>query len=145
MNSKTAAKTRQIVRQLKNALADREEVAVAYLFGSVARQEASPGSDVDVAILLAKPVSSPLHFRACLAEDLGRATRRRVDVVLLSEASPVLAARVIWDGLTILSRDESARVRFECHALSRYFDTAPLRRVHEKALLDDIAEGRFLG
>ena len=134
-----------ILERLAAALAHHDEIAVAYLFGSVARDEAGSGSDLDVAALLAAETPDPLRHRARLMEELARAAGAAVDVVLLGEAPPELAARVVREGRLLLSRDESARVRFETETLRRYFDTARLRRELDRSLLSDLREGRFLG
>jgi len=131
--------------RLENTVSGHEEISVAYLFGSAARDEATVGSDIDVAILVAKELPDPLRHRAELVEELTRACGVSVDVVLLGEAPPELASRVVREGELLLSRDESARVRFETEALRRYFDTARMRRELDRALLSDLREGRFLG
>ena len=133
------------VERLVGALAGHDEIVVAYLFGSAARDESGPGSDLDVAVLLATGVPDLLRFRALLMEELARASSSAVDVILLSEAPPELAGRVVREGKLLLSRDESARVRFETEALRRYFDTARLRRELDRVLVSDLREGRFLG
>jgi hypothetical protein len=45
-----------------------------------------------------------------------------------------LAHRVLRDGLLLLERDRSARIRFEVRARNEYFDLLPhLRRYRRKA------------
>ena len=133
------------IERLETALGAHDEVAVAYLFGSAARGEGGPGSDLDVAVLLASPPPRTLRYRARLMEELTRACGVPVDVVLLDEAPPALAGRVVQEGQLMLSRDESARVRFETDALRRYFDTAPLRRELDRGLISSLSETRFHG
>ena len=133
------------LERLKETLAGNDEIVVAYLFGSAARDEDRAGSDLDVAVLLAKEVTEPLRRRALLMEELTRASGVAVDVVVLGEASPLLAARVVRDGQILLSRDESARVRFETDALRRYFDTARLRQELDRAFVSAVKEDRLLG
>jgi predicted nucleotidyltransferase len=132
--------------KLGAALADRNEVAVAYLFGSAAREDTSALSDIDVGVLLADHPHNLLRYRARLIEDLSRALEgRAVDVVLLDEALPALAARVIREGQLLLCRDDVRRVRFEVRALRRDFDTAPLRQIYDRTLANAIRQGRFYG
>lgn len=134
-----------ILETLTEALAGHDEIAVAYLFGSAARDESGPGSDLDLAIVLTTEVPEPLRYRARLMEELARASSTAVDVVFLSDAPPELAGRVVREGKLLLSHDESARVRFETEALRRYFDTARLRRELDRGLVSDLRHGRFLG
>ncbi len=131
------------VAALAAALGERQEIAVAYLFGSAARRRAGEGSDLDLAVLVAPPPEDPLAYRTRLAEDLAGRCGVRVDVVLAASVPPVLATRIVREGRILLSRDESARVRFETEALRRYFDTARMRAELDRALLADLREGRL--
>jgi|GEM_PF-1234465 len=76
--------------------ADQPDVAAAYLFGSVARGEATPRSDLDVAVLLAPAPSSPQEEwerREALSKALSRIVGRPVDVVILNRAPRCSAIR----------------------------------------------------
>ena len=116
------------VERLRQAFSGREQgVAAVYLFGSVARGESRPGSDLDVAVLL-EPApergtfeSLRLDLRAELESDFGR----DVDLVVLNHAPPDLAHRVLRDAVLIIEPDPSARVRFEVRARNEYWDLKP--------------------
>jgi len=111
-----------------------ERVACAYLFGSVARGEAGPGSDVDVAVLLGAPPPATLQgagFR--LEGDLERALGRPVDLVVLNRAPVDLVHRVLHDGVLVFEADRSARVRFEVRARNQYFDLRPILDRYRRA------------
>lgn len=127
--------------RLKGALAAHADVLVAYLFGSAARGEMRPGSDVDVAVLIsprgaARAIRPTLaSMRSGLQADLQEAARRSVDLVILDHASPDLIHRVLRDGVLLAERDRSARIRFEVDARNAYFDVLPfLIRYREAAL-----------
>ena len=116
------------VERLRRAFRGREQgVAAVYLFGSVARGEPRPGSDLDVAVLL-EPApergtfeSLRLDLRAELESDLGR----EVDLVVLNHAPLDLAHRVLRDAVLIIEPHPSARVRFEVRARNEYWDLKP--------------------
>lgn len=122
-----------IVELLRVSLVDAPDIVAAYLFGSVARGDDRPGSDVDVAILLdhlPEPSleSMPLDLEARLERLLGRP----VQIVVLNRASPDLVHRVLRDGQILVDRDRPRRLRFEVQARNEYFDIAPvLRRYRE--------------
>jgi len=117
--------TLAIVRQV---LATHPEVLEAYLFGSTARGEQQPHSDVDVAVYVDRDAAprSVFGHAADLTADIMRALgTNRVDVVLLNDAPPLLYGRVLQDGIRICSRDLMASTRREGQALSRYCDFVP--------------------
>jgi len=124
----------------------RPEVLVAYLFGSQASGRPTPISDVDFAVLLsgAVPRESYLDYRIALMQELTRIFRSdEVQVVILNQAPPLLAYKVIIEGRLLLCRDEVARLRFRTDATRRYLDTKPLRRLQVTATARRIREARF--
>lgn len=129
---------------VREVLARDHRVDCAWLFGSTARGEAGPLSDVDVAALLAAsvPLAARLEVAATLAEDLERRCGR-VDLVLLEEAPPALRHRVFRDGILLFERDSRRRVAFETRAIQEYLDFQPLAEIYDRALIARAAEGRI--
>ncbi|MCO5172124.1 MAG: nucleotidyltransferase domain-containing protein [Planctomycetes bacterium] len=118
----------EVEQRLREYFAGREDVVAAYLFGSVARDEAGPASDVDVGVLLgaAPPAGfAGLRVQLDLEAALEALLRRPVQVVVLDRAPPDLVHRVLRDGRLVLERDPAARVRFEVRARREYFDVLP--------------------
>jgi predicted nucleotidyltransferase len=138
----------QSIEQLKSErvsdlLADNG-VLLAYVFGSQARGEAGPLSDVDVAVLFAPNLNKTDRFRKVIAvaNELSVILQRDdVQVIDLNDASPLLRHRVYYDGQALFCPDDAVRVRFETTALRDYVDTAPLRRLKEKFLYQRFVEG----
>jgi uncharacterized protein len=130
-----------VLEPLRTVLERHDEISLAYLFGSVARSEHAESSDVDVAVLATNALS--LDERGRLSEELARALgfSRAVDVIDLRDASPVLAAEVVRDGVTLVERDPRARFDFEMDAIRRFEDTRALRRLQHE-LLREGARGR---
>jgi predicted nucleotidyltransferase len=110
----------------------RGAVAV-YLFGSVARGDAGPESDVDVGMLFAAEPPATLDApQFAIEAELERLLGRPVQVVALNRASADLVHRVLRDGRLVLDRDRSARIRFEVQSRNQYFDMAPIRRLYRR-------------
>lgn len=136
----------QAIERLTAALEPRQEILEAYLFGSVARGDAQPHSDVDVAVYvtdaaLAKP---GFGYDAELGADLQQALARSdVDIVILNRATPLLYHRVLRDGVRLISRDLAATTRRAGQALSRYCDDLPRLRLIEEAHRARIESGDF--
>ena len=112
---------------------DSRGALAVYLFGSVARGEARPDSDVDVGVLYA--VAPPATLTApqfALEAELERILGRPVQVVALNRASADLVHRVLRDGRLGLDLDAAARIRFEVQRRNEYFDLAPVRRLYRR-------------
>jgi predicted nucleotidyltransferase len=104
-----------------------DRIVAVYLFGSVARGTAGPGSDVDVAVLYAEPPpvsleGLPLDLEAKLERVLGE----EVQVVVLNRAAVDLVHRILLDGRLLVDRDPSVRIRFEIRARNEFFDLQPV-------------------
>ena len=98
-----------------------ENVDLAYLFGSLSQAET--GHDVDLAILrYAEPAH---HLWGALSN---RLDTERLDLVDLSEASPVLRFDIISTGKLLYAKNDDVCNNFEMATLREYKDTAWLRR-----------------
>lgn len=121
------------LREILATLAEREGIAAAYLFGSVARGTARPDSDVDVGILYSE--SPPLSLDGLgldLEEEMERALGLPVQVVVLNRADVDLAIRVLRDGRLLVDRDRSKRVGFEVRVRFEFWDLEPYLRLYRR-------------
>lgn len=113
--------------------AEKEGIAAAYLFGSVARGTARPGSDVDVGILYSENPPQTLEglgFR--LEGDMEELLGLPVQLVVLNRAPVDLIFRVLRDGKLLVDRDRSKRVRFEVKSRFDYWDLEPYLRMYRR-------------
>lgn len=103
------------------------EIIAAYLFGSVARGTAGARSDVDAAILYAAPPPATLEgLPLDLEGRIEQLVNRPAQVIVLNTAPVGLVHRVLRDGVLVLDRDPSARIRFEVRARNEFFDLQPI-------------------
>ncbi len=119
-----------------------DEILFAYLFGSRAGGRPRPDSDWDVAVFLRDGMTKRQRFdvRVRLAaelEELGK-----VDVVVLNDAPPLLAHRVLT-GRRVLVRDKIALVRFFIKTMTLAEDRRYWGEIHLQARRQRLAEGRF--
>jgi predicted nucleotidyltransferase len=128
---------KEVSNRVAQAMSSREEVLAAYVFGSVASGRARPDSDLDLAVLVdIDQVSMDLfRYRLRLMADLRDVLERAdVEIVILNQATPVLAQNVLSKGKLIFERSRSARIHFQIRTLNEFLDTQPIRDYHLKVL-----------
>lgn len=116
-------------------------VRFAYLFGSHARGDAGPRSDVDVAVHLGA-APADLDLQLDLVRRLARATGVETEIVVLDEAPLRLVERVLREGRLIHSVDEPARVAYESRMRRVCADFAIHADRLDRALIAATAQGR---
>lgn len=84
----------------------------AYVFGSVARGEDTPASDLDVAALFPEP--APQSFDVEMPSG--------VDLLVLNSAPLEIKGKIALDGVLLFEDDEVARVRWESTTRKIYLD-----------------------
>lgn len=117
----------QLISTLQTFFAAKPDgIVCAYLYGSQARNEAHPGSDVDVAVLFRQTPPATLEGLGFdLKGALERALSLPVDLVVLNRAPLDLVHRVLRDGVLVVEHDRPARVRFEVRRRNEYLDLLP--------------------
>ncbi len=110
-------------------------------FGSRARGTEHAGSDHDLAILTGRPTPDPLAVVAGKV-DLEQVLGTDVDLVLLDDASPVLAMEIVRAHRMLRARDPEAFESFVVRTLGAYFDLKRVRQPIEAALLRGTGEAR---
>lgn len=118
-----------IDRLIQIVLHDFPDAQAIYLYGSYARGEQRPDSDIDLAVLLphtrARAVGSLTLSQTQL--DLAHAARRDVDLVNLRIVPPLLQTQATGRGKLIYEGDANARVEFEMMALTMFQDVNQMR------------------
>ena len=109
-------------------------IVAVYLFGSVARGDATAQSDVDLGLLYAEApahtlAAQPFALEAELAEVLGYP----VQCVVMNTAPPDLVHRILRDQTLLVDRDRSLRIRFEVKMRNDYYDLKPIRDRYRRA------------
>ncbi len=129
---------------------DMGQITALFLFGSYATGRQTALSDIDLAVLFDKSVEEErylperLRLMGELSTILGTDI---VELVVLNEAPPGLAYRVIRDGELLFVRDEckSQVVDFKVRTMDRYFDYQPVQKIFSEGLARRIREGSFGG
>ena len=116
--------------QLKQALAAEETVLFAYLFGSVAAGEATPLSDVDVAIFPARKLT--LDDRLGIIQRLGKKTKlENLDVTFLDRLENLyILADIIDHGHLLVDKAPEQRALFEVMKQHQFLDFQYQRKLY---------------
>lgn len=132
------------LRSVAPAILAPRHVSVAYVFGSHARGQAGPLSDVDVALLA--PAVAPqdrLDLRLRVGALLSAVDHLpEVDVVVLDEVPLSLAGEVVRDGIVVFSQDEDLRSEYESRIFREFVDFSLLGDAFARDALRRIADGR---
>jgi len=112
-----------VVQYLREALAPFRPRLVI-LFGSTARGDVRPDSDLDVAVLLDEPLSTPIVME--IIDALALASDRPVDLVDLHSVGEPLLGRILSEGLRIQG-DTSEWGRLLSRHLFNQADFVPLQ------------------
>ena len=117
-------------------------VKLAYLFGSAAAGNATPLSDVDVALVTMEGQVDPGSFLTLelkLADEISRCCEvADIDVRIINTAPLMIRGEVITYGILLYSSDEYFRVEFETSTRSAYFDFLPAAAMIRQAYFDDL-------
>ncbi len=135
---------KELKDDLRSILQDREFVIFALLFGSSARAELNPMSDLDIGVYTERETSLTELGRICFKIEVE--TGRSVDLVILNtlyKKHPALAYRIITEGELLLCRDMEKFVEFKKNTLLYYLDTLYLIERFNSALKERIKKGMF--
>lgn len=136
----------QRLERLAHDWSQDADLCALYLYGSRARRQSRPGSDVDLAVILRADLSPSArwHKRLALMDAAAMALGTdAIDLLLLDEVPSALGHRVIRDGRLLFDREPHRRVQVVEDVLRRYLDEAPLRQALDEALDARLREGRF--
>jgi|GEM_PF-515636 len=124
-------------------LAAQEHITFALLFGSFAREQAGPLSDVDIGIYVSRPLD--LLEIGRLTAELERVLGRQVDLLVLNDAlqhNPALAYYAVAEGVVLFCRDQEAWMDFKTRVFLAYLDTAFLRTLVARVFRERLEAGR---
>jgi predicted nucleotidyltransferase len=98
------------------------EVIFSYLFGSLARRNLSPLSDVDIAVYL-KPGTNFAEFKLeILGQLMDILQTDEIDLVILNTADIPLVMNIVKAKEIIIDKDPFERHLFESLTMRKYFD-----------------------
>jgi len=133
-------------QELIDFFSTKDNVILAYLFGSTVRGDANILSDVDIAVMLDENLSKKdvLDIELNLISELTHLLKTdKVDLIVLNDAPLLLNHNIIKTG-KVLKCDETKRVQFETKILSKYLDEHYYIKRHTNIILQRIAGSGFV-
>ena len=104
---------RELDAALARVLSGFEPIAAAWLFGSAARQEDGPDSDLDLGLLFRRRGDTALDHHRLLGDAASRLEAvvgpRPIDLVVLESQGPVFCHGVLRDGRLVYESDRERR------------------------------------
>ncbi|HEV7671806.1 MAG TPA: nucleotidyltransferase domain-containing protein [Thermoanaerobaculia bacterium] len=115
----------ELLAALRACASDHPNLALAVVFGSLARGALRRNSDVDLGLLVD---GESLELRLRLEVDFGRAAGRAVDLIFLDQAPPLLRFEIAREGQVFLERRPYLWADFKYTAMRDWWDWAPYAR-----------------
>ena len=108
-----------------------EGALFAYVFGSVARGEETPASDLDIAALFPDP--APQSFEVEMPSG--------VDLLVLNSAPLEIKGKIALEGVLLFEDDQVARVRWEATTRKIYLDERYRIERSHREFLETLSRG----
>lgn len=136
-NKKPEFKRLKTFNELKDFLKKKNNVLLAFLFGSFATGKITHESDIDIAVLFEKKPG--IYETEALKDGIESILKKEVDIAVLNEATPILRMQVLKNGIVIYKRDEKHFNKFYTDTINQYYDLKQTRKKCE----DNILRGRI--
>lgn len=120
----------QVIRSILSDLSNNPGIEAIYLYGSYARSESKPYSDLDIAVITVS--SEPSRS---LREHIGSFASKKIDIQVFSDLPLPARMQVISQGIPLYIRDPEC-VREIVHVISlSYMDLEPMRKRWKRRIL----------
>ncbi len=107
-----------------NELKKNKKVDAVYLFGSYAKGNAKPFSDIDICVITERGVSKKVK------EEILSHSSKKIDISMFWELPLMIRFRVIKEGKLLYKKDEIKLQRVKVDTLKSYLDIQPMIKRH---------------
>jgi len=126
-----------IASALNEYFRDKEEILLAFIFGSAVSGRLTENSDVDIAILFS--IMPEFHEVLNITDEISGIINKEVDIVVLNDSSPVIRMQVLKNGKLIKRKDAVIYNNFYVKTVKEYDDLKYIRKEAE----DNILRGKI--
>lgn len=130
--------------ELRNYLAQQQDVEFAVLFGSLAQCRVNLFSDIDIGVCFkeGKDILALGQRQIELTCSVMRLCQmNNVDIVVLNTANPFLKFQVVKYGRMLYAHDEKVFFRFKASALAQYQDIKPMYDLYDTIAAISLRKG----
>lgn len=119
----------------------KHPIVFAYLFGSYAKNEVLPFSDLDIAVYFDKNLNKKekQNIISETRESLEKKLKmpQKIDIVCLNdELPPLLLKNIVYEGNLIYSKNEQKRMNWESQIISIWWDWEYYQKQFDEAILN---------
>ena len=113
-------------------LFSREEVIIAYVFGSLVKDDISSLSDIDFAVYLNENLSNKKKYSVYMAllNSLISVLGDNIDLVLMNSSELLMNFNIIKEGKVIFERSKTEKALIESKIMNKYLDINYYHRRH---------------
>ena len=111
-----------------------DEVEAIYLFGSYAKGNAKPTSDIDICVLTGREIPKQVK------EEILSNSSRGIDISIFWDLPPTIRFRVLKEGKLLYKKDEIGLQRIKVDTLKSYLDIQPRIKKYCVRILGNVNE-----
>lgn len=129
--------TEDISGALTDYFRNKEDILLAFIFGSAVSGRLTEDSDVDIAILFSSMPEFPELLN--ITDEISGIVNKEVDVAVLNDSSPIIRMQVLKNGKLIKRKDDVIYNNFYVKTVKEYDDLKYIRKEAE----DNILKGKI--
>ncbi len=136
---------RSIIEELEKYYADQNEAVFVYLFGSHAKGINRENSDIDIAVYLDAALDKTHEYKIEETICLQNLLKKRVDLIILNHAPPILANQVFRYGVPVKGSKSRQLSDFRVANFYKYLDqvnlTNKIFNINKNRIMESVKNG----
>jgi predicted nucleotidyltransferase len=141
----SALDRRAIIENLEEYYANQNKAVFVYLFGSHAKGMDRENSDIDIAVYLDSVTDKPYEYKIEETIRLQDLLKKRVDLIILNHASPILANQVFRYGVPVKGSKSRQLSDFRVANFYKYLDqvnlTNKIFNINKNRIMESVKNG----
>lgn len=118
-----------MIKDVVNVLKSIREVEAIYLFGSRARGNITPLSDIDICVITRRHISKDIK------EEILSNSSRKIDISIFWDLPPTIRFRVLKEGMLLYNKNKSLLHQIKVDTSRQYMDISPMIERHCSRIL----------